>query len=341
VRDLPLLKTPEGAILVSQRSGIRGMSVQMAEVAVPRGMFADILSLIAARAGMTGDRVGCDGRRLQKYALMKAKRRVPTLRGRASRHSRCHRVGYDSNFVATHLGQTEDRAQQPGVSGDVGLETFAVTKRTNKSGAAGTLLHLVFFGLVAVVTVISFGFASFSLLCNSREMLVSSRIGKAAIEFGYPHAAVVPYTEDHAAPAAAVADPPSSVGANLPLAQVVSASPNASPNPFAGAPIPGEEGDQLFRAFQILHSQPPMLDQGAIASQQTTTAQPMQSRRPDGHPVSSKAALQYRMRKECGPIHDPQLRHSCISTFGSLRSPHVSAGAKIPQQRPGSPVAPE
>jgi hypothetical protein len=26
VRDLPLLKTPEGTILVSQRSGIRGMS---------------------------------------------------------------------------------------------------------------------------------------------------------------------------------------------------------------------------------------------------------------------------------------------------------------------------
>jgi hypothetical protein len=294
-----------------------------------------------------------------------------------------------------------------GYPGDVGLEAFAVTKRTNKSGAAGTLLHLVVFGLVAVVTVISFGFASFSLLCNNREMLVSSRIGKAAIEFAYPHAAVVPYTEGHLAPAAAVADPPSSAGANLPLpsaaqnltssyiqpegpgsssnyeppseqeesptiqearraspnqrapidkplseaqqrapvsmplAQVVSASPNASPSPLAAVPIPGEEGDQLFRAFQILHSKPPMLDQSAIASHQTTTAQPMQSGRPDGHPVSSKAALQYRMRKECGPIHDPQLRHDCISTFGSLRSPGVSAGAKIPQQRPGSPAAPE
>ena len=282
-----------------------------------------------------------------------------------------------------------------------------MTKRTNKSGAAGTLLNLVFFGLIAVVTVISFGFASFSLLFNSREMLVSSRIGEAAIEFAYPHTAVVPYTEGDAAPAAAVADPPSSVGANLPLpsaaqnltssyiepegpgsssifeppseqdgsptiqearhasptqrapvdkplseaqqrapvstplAQVVSASPNASPSPLAAVPIPGEEGDQLFRDFQILHSQPPMLDQGAIASHQTTTAQPMQSRRPDGHPVSSKAALQYRMRKECGPIHDPQLRQNCISTFGSLRSPYVSAGAKIPQQRPGIPVGPE
>jgi hypothetical protein len=291
-----------------------------------------------------------------------------------------------------------------GCPGDVGLEAFAVTKRTNKSGAAGTLLHLVFFGLVAVVTVISFDFASFSLLCNNREMLVSSGIGEAAIEFAYPHAAVVPYTEGDAAPA--VADPPSSVGANLPLpsaaqnltssyiqpegpgsssnfeppseqeasptiqeaqhaspaqrapidkplseaqqtapvstplAQVVSASPNVSPSPLAAVPIPGEEADQLFRAFQILYSESPMLDQGAIASHQTTTAQPMQSRRPDGHPVSSKAALQYRIRKECGPIHDPQLRHNCISTFASLRSPHVSAGAKVPQQRPGSPVAP-
>jgi hypothetical protein len=30
VRDLPLLKTPEGSILVSQRPGIRGMSVKTA-----------------------------------------------------------------------------------------------------------------------------------------------------------------------------------------------------------------------------------------------------------------------------------------------------------------------
>jgi hypothetical protein len=28
VRDLPLLKTPEGTILVPQRSGIRGMSAE-------------------------------------------------------------------------------------------------------------------------------------------------------------------------------------------------------------------------------------------------------------------------------------------------------------------------
>jgi hypothetical protein len=104
-----------------------------------------------------------------------------------------------------------------GYPADVGLETFAMTKRTNKSSTAGTLLHLVSFGLVAVVTVISFGFASFSFLYNSREMLVSSRIGEAAIEFAYPHAAVVPYTEGHAVPAAAVADSPSSVSANLPL----------------------------------------------------------------------------------------------------------------------------
>jgi hypothetical protein len=264
-----------------------------------------------------------------------------------------------------------------GILGIVGLETFAVTKRTTKSQAAGTLLHLVFFGLIAVVTVISFGVASLSFLFNSREMLGSSRIGKAAIEIAYPHAAVVPYTEGDAAPAAAVAEPPSSVGANLPLpsavqnltssyiqpegsgsssnfeppseqearhasptprfpidkplseaqqrapvstplAQVVSASPNACP--LAAIPIPGQERVQLSRAFQILHSQPAMLDQGAIGSHQTTTAQPMQSRRPDSHPVSSKAALQYRIRKECGPIHDPQLRHNCIGTFGSLRS---------------------
>jgi len=42
VRDLPLLKTPEGTILVSQRSGIRGMSVQAHE---------DLYVTLAAAAG--------------------------------------------------------------------------------------------------------------------------------------------------------------------------------------------------------------------------------------------------------------------------------------------------
>jgi hypothetical protein len=51
---------------------------------------------------------------------MKAKPRVSALRGRASRHSRCQRVGRDRIFLCRRLGQTEDRAQQPGYPGDVG-----------------------------------------------------------------------------------------------------------------------------------------------------------------------------------------------------------------------------
>jgi hypothetical protein len=37
VRDLPLLKTPEGTILVSQRSGIRGMSVKGGNMLAAQG----------------------------------------------------------------------------------------------------------------------------------------------------------------------------------------------------------------------------------------------------------------------------------------------------------------
>jgi hypothetical protein len=95
MRTLAIPKTAEPWSLTSLRDKLikigakvvsdgRYVTFQMAEVAVPRRMFAGILSLIArlraaARVGMTGDRVGCGGRRRQKYALMKAKRRVPTL----------------------------------------------------------------------------------------------------------------------------------------------------------------------------------------------------------------------------------------------------------------------
>jgi hypothetical protein len=256
---------------------------------------------------------------------------------------------------------------------------------TNKLDAAATLLHLVIFGLVVVMIVVSFGLASSSwLLGVRRETLVSSRIGETGIEFLYPHSAVILYTEGHTAPPAAIADLPSSVkemmahpsaGQNLatsdvqsvgpgsssnfeppsdleanptiqetgdapstqaipidetlgasqesapvpipPLTQVVNASPTALAAPAPAVPIPDKDRDQLFEAFGTQHPQPAKFDEGAITTLQTPPAQPVQNKRANKHPLGSKAAFQYRVKKECGPIHDPQLRQDCVSSFSA------------------------
>ncbi len=102
---------------------------------------------------------------------------------------------------------------------------------------------------------------------------------------------------------------------SMPPSQLVSASPTASRPPVPAIPIPDEERDRLSQAFGIQHPQPANLKQGAIASHQTTPA--VHNRRPGEHPLGSKAAFQYRVRKECGPIHDAQLHRDCMSSFGA------------------------
>jgi hypothetical protein len=255
---------------------------------------------------------------------------------------------------------------------------------TNKLGAAATLLHLVTFGIVAVMVVLSFGLASSSWLLDvRRERLVSSRIGEAGIEFLYQRSAVILYTGDHAARPATIADLPSSVrekvalpsaGQNLaasdvqpvgpisssnfdppshseanptmqeiwdapstqavpidktlgasqesapvsmpPTAQLGTVIPTALP-PVPAVPIPDKERDRLFEAFGTRHPQPAKFDEGAKTTSQMTPAQPVQNKRANGHPLGLKAAFQYRVKKECGPIHDPQLRQDCISSFSA------------------------
>jgi hypothetical protein len=102
---------------------------------------------------------------------------------------------------------------------------------------------------------------------------------------------------------------------SMPPSRLVSASPTASLPPVPAIQIPDEERDRLFEAFGIQHPPPDNLKQGAIASHQTMPA--MDNRRPGEHPPGSKAAFQYRVRKECGPIRDAQLHRDCISSFGA------------------------
>ena len=76
------------------------VTFQMAEVAVPRQMFQEILSLIAGsgRRPRRHDREIGEMRRPATAEVrldLKAKRRVSALRGQASRHFGCQPVGCD------------------------------------------------------------------------------------------------------------------------------------------------------------------------------------------------------------------------------------------------------
>ena len=102
-----------------------------------------------------------------------------------------------------------------------------------------------------------------------------------------------------------------------PPADVVSASSNASPTPMPATPIVDEGRTGLFRAFQIQHAQPPKLDQAKITAHETAPAQQVQDRRSYDHILSPNTAFRYRVRKECGPINDPDLRRHCIASFRS------------------------
>ena len=94
MRTLAMPKTAESWSLTSLRgakvvSHGRYVTFQMAEVAVSRQTFQEILSLIARlRAALAPHEerwgVRCDREPRQRYALIKAKLRVPARRGRRS-----------------------------------------------------------------------------------------------------------------------------------------------------------------------------------------------------------------------------------------------------------------
>jgi hypothetical protein len=93
----------------------------------------------------------------------------------------------------------------------------------------------------------------------------------------------------------------------MPMAEPVSVSPSASSTPSLAVPIVEKDREQDPR--------PPGLDQAAMATQDPALANPGQSERSGEHALSSKAAFQDRVRKECGPISDRELHYQCILSF--------------------------
>jgi hypothetical protein len=87
---------------------------------IPANPVADRPAAGTARAGMTGGWGLMRQPTTAEVRLDEGKAACSGAARRAARRFGCQRDRLRSNFVATHLGQTEDRAQQPGYPGDVG-----------------------------------------------------------------------------------------------------------------------------------------------------------------------------------------------------------------------------
>jgi hypothetical protein len=59
----------------------------------------------------------------------------------------------------------------------------------------------------------------------------------------------------------------------------------------------------------------PQADQGSVAQSASARRNVIQSQHYDRSVETNRAFRQARMRKECGPITDPELRQSCLASF--------------------------
>ncbi len=176
------------------------------------------------------------------------------------------------------------------------------------------LIYVISVTLIAAATIVSFGIASFSFLNTSNEM-PSSGIRDWGVELKPVLSGVVPYTHANAAtvpaettfPTPAVeatlrASPPDGAAAHNMQPPGVSGPQPGSEQPGLGTsaasatedasrsgtmptlPIPAAQRDQVFREFEML--------------------------------LSNNAGFRVdRLRKECGPIKDPQLLGDCVRSF--------------------------
>jgi hypothetical protein len=81
----------------------------------------------------------------------------------------------------------------------------------------------------------------------------------------------------------------------------------------------GKQRDPMFRDFEIQRNHDANLDEDRVALHENAPAQHVKNGL-FGHRLSGfNATFRYRVRKECGPIHDPALYHQCVATFSAYR----------------------
>lgn len=103
-----------------------------------------------------------------------------------------------------------------------------------------------------------------------------------------------------------------------PVDNEVNATPDVSQE-TAPNETSDEGQDQRSRSIEIEQPQPVKLNQHNVASEERAPAQKVQNQGVHRQMLSSNAALQRRIQKECGPITFPVLRRHCVASFGVHR----------------------
>jgi hypothetical protein len=120
------------------------------------------------------------------------------------------------------------------------------------------LVYIVPLALVAAATIVSFGFASFSLLYTAKEMPGGSGIHHRRTEPKPALSGVVPHTHGNTAPLPTETELPNPA-----------ADATLRPSPIGTTPtrpIPAEQREQVFREFEMYSTQKVKTDGDNAAS---------------------------------------------------------------------------
>ena len=100
---------------------------------------------------------------------------------------------------------------------------------------------------------------------------------------------------------------------------------------MAVAPVPASHAGTQRHTITVKHA--PIVSPGDVSESWSPQQNIIESKQYEQLLRTNPAFRQARMRKECGPITDPQLRESCLASFeryvGSSKPPrhyHSSAG---------------
>ena len=100
------------------------------------------------------------------------------------------------------------------------------------------------------------------------------------------------------------------------------------------ATTPAAHAEMARRSVVVKHS--PIVSPDDVSSSWSARQKNViESEQYDRLLKTNSAFRQARMRKECGPITDPQLRQSCVASF-DLKTPYVGSSTAPPHYRSNS-----
>jgi len=108
----------------------------------------------------------------------------------------------------------------------------------------------------------------------------------------------------------------STPGDNGPQGYPGSTSPSYAPGNYAPQPYQGDmPSSSAGTSGAAVVTNGPQTSRGDMSSSVSARQNVIQSQRYDRTLETNRGFRQARMRKECGPISDPQLHQSCIASF--------------------------